>query len=84
MPDLDAAEALTVRALELARAAGDADLELGAMSQLGVIRVGQGQVAGGFALIDEAMAAALCRRGVEPRDRRLHLLRHAQRLRVGE
>ena len=50
---------LTIRAVELARAAGDADLELGAMSQLGLIRVGQGHVAEGFALIDEAMAAAL-------------------------
>ncbi len=59
MPDLDGAETLTVRAVELGRAAGDADLELGAMSQLGLIRVGQGHVADGFALIDEAMAAAL-------------------------
>ena len=59
MPDLDAAETLTVRAVELGRVAGDADLELGAMSQLGLIRVGQGRVAEGFALIDEAMAAAL-------------------------
>ena len=63
MPDLDAAEALTVHALQLARAAGDADLELGAISQLGVIRVGQGQVTEGFALIDEAMAAALAGEG---------------------
>ena len=59
MPDLDAAEALTVEAAELARAADDADLELSAISQLGVIRVGQGHLAEGFALIDEAMAAAL-------------------------
>ena len=59
MADLDAAEALTVRAVELGRVGGDADLELGAMSQLGLIRVGQGRVAEGFALIDEAMAAVL-------------------------
>ncbi len=59
MPDLDAAETLTVRALELARISGDADLELGAMSQLGLIRVGQGKAVEGFALIDEAMAAVL-------------------------
>ena len=59
MADLDAAETLTVRAVELGRVGGDADLELGAMSQLGLIRVGQGRVAEGFALIDEAMAAAL-------------------------
>lgn len=59
MADLDAAEELTVRAVELAREAGDADLELVALSQLGLIRVGQGQIGAGFALIDEAMAAAL-------------------------
>ena len=63
MPDLDAAETLTVRAVELGRVAGDADLELGAMSHLGLIRVGQGRVAEGFALIDEAMAAALAGEG---------------------
>ena len=59
MPDLDVAERLTVRAVELGRAAGDVDLELGALSQLGLIRVGQGDVEEGFALIDEAMAVAL-------------------------
>jgi DNA-binding CsgD family transcriptional regulator len=59
MPDLVAAETLSVPAVELGRVAGDADLELVAMSQLGLIRVGQGHVAEGFALIDEAMAAAL-------------------------
>ena len=59
MADLDAAATLTERAVELARDAGDLDLELGALSQLGLIRVGQGETAAGFALIDEAMAAAL-------------------------
>jgi DNA-binding CsgD family transcriptional regulator len=59
MPDLVAAEELTRRALQVGRAAGDADLELGALSQLGLIRVGRGFSAEGFALIDEAMAAAL-------------------------
>ncbi len=63
MPDLDAAEALTRRALDLARDVGDVDLELNAASQLGLIRVGQGDAAGGFALLDESMAAAL---GGEP------------------
>jgi ATP/maltotriose-dependent transcriptional regulator MalT len=63
MPDLDAAEALTQRALDLAREAGDVDLELAAASQLGLIHVGQGDTAGGLALIDESMAAAL---GGEP------------------
>ena len=57
--DLTAAERLTARALEVARAAGDVDLELVALSQLGLIRVGQGQTEAGFALIDEATAAAL-------------------------
>ncbi|MGH9118348.1 MAG: helix-turn-helix transcriptional regulator [Acidimicrobiales bacterium] len=59
MPDLDQAEELTRRAVELARAADDVDLELGALSQLGLIRVGRGDTAAGFALIDEAVAAAL-------------------------
>jgi DNA-binding CsgD family transcriptional regulator len=59
MADLDGAEALTRRALTLAREAGDVDLELGALSQLGLILVGQGDTAAGFALIDESMAAVL-------------------------
>jgi DNA-binding NarL/FixJ family response regulator len=59
MEDLDAAEALTGRAIELARGVDDADLELSALSQLGVIRVGKGHADEGFALIDEAMAAVL-------------------------
>ena len=63
MADLHAAEELTRQALDLARTKGDIDLELAASSQLGLIRVGQGDAAGGFALIDEAMAAAL---GGEP------------------
>ncbi|MPY95024.1 MAG: helix-turn-helix transcriptional regulator, partial [Acidimicrobiia bacterium] len=59
MPDLDAAEGLTDRAAVMARDAGDVDLELVALAQLGLIRVGKGQAQEGFALIDEAMAAAL-------------------------
>jgi DNA-binding CsgD family transcriptional regulator len=59
MADLEGAEALTRQAVAVAREAGDVDLELGALSQLGLIRVGQGDTDGGFALIDEAMAAAL-------------------------
>ncbi|MGQ0774046.1 MAG: helix-turn-helix transcriptional regulator [Pseudonocardiales bacterium] len=59
MADLDTAEELTARAADLARQADDTDLELVALSQLGLIRVGQGQLGAGFALIDEAMAAAL-------------------------
>lgn len=59
MTDLVAAEELTMRAVDLARQTGDADLELVTLSQLGLIRVGQGRTGVGFALIDEAMAAAL-------------------------
>jgi DNA-binding NarL/FixJ family response regulator len=59
MPDLERAQELTGRALTIAREATDVDLELTAMAQLGLIRVGKGELAEGFALIDEAMAAAL-------------------------
>jgi DNA-binding NarL/FixJ family response regulator len=59
MADLDAAEELTAQALNVARAAGDVDLELTALAQLGHIRVGKGDTPGGFALLDEAVAAAL-------------------------
>lgn len=59
MTDLDTAEDLTARALTLARGAGDIDLELIAQAQLGHVRVGKGDVPGGFALLDEAVAAAL-------------------------
>lgn len=40
MTDLDTTEELTVRAVDLARQADDAELELVALSQLGLIRVG--------------------------------------------
>jgi ATP/maltotriose-dependent transcriptional regulator MalT len=59
MDDLRQAEELTVQAATVARRVGDVDLELVAVSQLGLVRVGQGETAAGFALIDEAMAAAL-------------------------
>lgn len=59
LPDLNAAEALTSKSLEVARSGGDVDLELVALSQLGLVRVGKGETEPGFALIDEAMAAAL-------------------------
>ncbi|MEE2035153.1 response regulator transcription factor [Rhodococcus chondri] len=59
LPDLDTAEALSSKALDVARSAGDADLELVALSQLGLVLVGKGEAGPGFALIDEAMAAAL-------------------------
>jgi ATP/maltotriose-dependent transcriptional regulator MalT len=63
MEDLDAAARLTAEAADLARAAGDTDLELTALAQLGLIEVGQGLTTEGFALIDEAMAAALAGEG---------------------
>ncbi len=59
MADLDQAEELTSRAVGVARVAGDVDLELVALAQLGLIRVGKGDIDAGFSLIDEAMAAAL-------------------------
>ncbi|HWM22722.1 MAG TPA: response regulator transcription factor [Ilumatobacteraceae bacterium] len=59
MPDLDAAAELTERALAVAGGCDDVDLELVALSQLGRIKVGMGDTAAGFAMIDEAMAAAL-------------------------
>ena len=59
MVDLDTAEELTARAFDVARTAGDVDLELTALAQLGHIRVGKGDAPGGFALLDEAVAAAL-------------------------
>ena len=59
MADLHAAEGLTAAAVELAQSSGDVDLELVALSQLGLVRVAKGETGDGFALIDEAMAAAL-------------------------
>jgi DNA-binding CsgD family transcriptional regulator len=59
MLDLDSAEELTERALRIAEATADVDLELTALAQLGLVRVGKGDSSAGFALIDEAMAAAL-------------------------
>ena len=54
-----AAEQLARDACEAARAAGDSDLELCALSQIGIALVDQGRVAEGAALLDEAMAASL-------------------------
>jgi len=59
MPDLEQAALLTGQALQAARSIGDLDIELVALSQLGLIRVGQGNTEAGFAMIDEALAAAL-------------------------
>jgi ATP/maltotriose-dependent transcriptional regulator MalT len=59
LTDLTRAEELTQRALDIARRAGDVDLELVALAQLGLVRVGRGDTDAGFAMIDEAVAAAL-------------------------
>ncbi len=83
-PDLGAAEALTVRAIDAARSAGDVDLELVALSQLGLVRVAKGETDAGFVLIDEAMAAVLAGERIEPRHGGVHVLRHAERVRDGE
>jgi DNA-binding CsgD family transcriptional regulator len=54
-----AAERMARDACDAARAAGDSDLELCALSQIGIALVDQGKVAEGAALLDEAMAASL-------------------------
>jgi DNA-binding CsgD family transcriptional regulator len=63
LDDLEWADSLTSQAADVARAAGDVDLELVALSQLGLIRVAKGETAAGFAMLDEAMAATF---GGEP------------------
>jgi DNA-binding CsgD family transcriptional regulator/tetratricopeptide (TPR) repeat protein len=47
------------QALDLARRLGDADLELSALTDLGLAMVSSGEVSGGLALLDEAMAGTL-------------------------
>ena len=54
-----AGEGFARAAREMAREAGDADLELCAISELGAALVGRGLVEEGTALLDEAMAGAL-------------------------
>ena len=65
LADLDTAATLTQQALDVARPLATSISSCVAASQLGLILVGQGDTAGGFALIDESMAAAL---GGEPSD----------------
>ena len=55
----DAAQDLIRRAVEFAQRDGDADLELLAVSDLGLALVSGGDVDAGLALLDEAVAAAL-------------------------
>jgi DNA-binding CsgD family transcriptional regulator len=57
--DPDAAERLAREAREFARRYDDADLELCALSQLGVSLIEMGRVEEGESLLDEAMAASL-------------------------
>jgi tetratricopeptide (TPR) repeat protein len=47
------------QALDLARRLGDPDLELSALTDLGLAMVSSGEVAAGLALLDEAMAGTL-------------------------
>jgi DNA-binding CsgD family transcriptional regulator len=58
-PDPGRAQELHQRALELARASGDVDLELCALGDLGLTLVAAGRAEEGMALIDEAMAGTL-------------------------
>jgi DNA-binding CsgD family transcriptional regulator len=63
--DPDAAEAHARRALEIARALRNVDVEIAALAQLGTKLVAIGRWEEGMALLDEAMAAAM---GGEARD----------------
>jgi DNA-binding NarL/FixJ family response regulator len=53
------------RALTIAREAGDVDVEISALAQLGLARTTLGDVEGGTALLDEAMTAALAGEGTD-------------------
>jgi ATP/maltotriose-dependent transcriptional regulator MalT len=56
--DAATAAALASSALDIATAAGDPDLELRALAQLGLAEVTLGEIETGLARLDEAMAAA--------------------------
>ena len=58
-PDPSASESLARKAYELGHDAGDVDLQLCALSQLGAALVEQGRVDDGVGYLDEAMAGAL-------------------------
>jgi DNA-binding CsgD family transcriptional regulator/tetratricopeptide (TPR) repeat protein len=58
-PDVAEASALLARALEWARGAGDRDLELVALGDLGYALVAAGRAEEGMVLLDEAMAGTL-------------------------
>ena len=57
--DAERALACTERALHLGQETGDADLELLALSDLGIALVAHGRAGEGLAMLDEAMAGAL-------------------------
>lgn len=57
--DPDQAQELIDRALQFARQSGDIDLELVALSDLGIAKVRAGRVDEGLASLDEAMAGTL-------------------------
>ena len=75
--------ALLTQALQLARRVGDLDLELVALSDLGLALVIQGEVPDGLPLLDEAMAGTLGGEVPTARHRRLGELQHAVRLQSG-
>jgi DNA-binding CsgD family transcriptional regulator len=58
-PDPSEGEALVRKAYELSQDAGDADLQLCALSQLGAALIEQGRIAEGVDYLDEAMAGSL-------------------------
>lgn len=58
-PDPARGRELTAQALEFAQKAGDGDLELVALSDLGLALVAEGHVDAGLAMLDEAMAGTL-------------------------
>ena len=58
-PDAVTAHELTTRALGFAQTSGDVDLELVALSDLGLALVAEGHVDEGLARLDEAMAGTL-------------------------
>lgn len=63
--DPDTAEKLAREALQTARKTGSADLELRALSSLGVALVNKGQIEDGMNMLEETMAGSL---GGEPAD----------------
>ncbi|GAA4623853.1 hypothetical protein GCM10023196_021730 [Actinoallomurus vinaceus] len=57
--DVGEADELAARAVEIGRRLGSPDLEVQGMALTGMARIGQGEVADGMRLLDEAAAAAL-------------------------